>query len=74
MQQTLAGDRLSNEEGHLFGHDFTGTMISAHQSMIAATRAEIAHGSSPAVVSLARQALPALIRHLKAMKAAAASG
>ena len=74
LQQVLTGDRLSNEEGHLFDHDFTASMMSAHQSMIAATRDEIAHGSSPAVVSLARQALPVLGRHLKLMEDAAASG
>lgn len=74
LQQTLTGDRLENEEGHLFDHDFTGSMISAHQSMVAATRSEIAHGSSATVVTLARQTLPVLIKHLKMMKADAASG
>lgn len=74
VQQITTGDRLSKEAGRQFDSDFTGSMMAAHLSMIAATRQEIARGSSPQVVNLARQALPVLIKHLTMMKAAAAAG
>ena len=67
-------DRLTAESGHAFDHDFTASMMTAHQDLIAATRYEIAHGSSPAVVNLARQALPVLGKHLKMLQAAAPTG
>jgi transketolase len=58
----------------VFDDDFTGTVLADHQQMIAATQAEVSHGSSPAVVRLARQTLPVLRRHLKLLQAAAGSG
>jgi putative membrane protein len=48
-------------------------MMTGHEVMIAATRREIAHGSSPEVVELAKQALPMLLKHLTMMRAAAPS-
>ena len=72
--QTTTYDRLSKEKGHMFDHDFTASMMTAHQSMIGATRYEMAHGSSAPVVKLARQALPVLEKHLKVLQAAAPTG
>ena len=48
--------------------------MTGHDIMIAATQWEIAHGSSPQVVGLAKQAFPMLIKHLKIMRTAAAVG
>lgn len=73
-QQVAIGDRLGSESGHMFDHDFTASMLSGHQAMVAATRREIADGSSRQIVALARQALPVLVKHLKTMKRDAASG
>lgn len=74
VQQSEIGDRLTQEAGHQFDHDFTASMMTAHQSLIAATRYEIAHGSSAKIVTLARQTLPVLIKHYKMLQAAAATG
>lgn len=74
VQQSEIGDRLTQETGHQFDHDFTASMMTAHQSLIAATRYEIAHGSSAKIVTLARQTLPVLIKHYKMLQAAAATG
>jgi putative membrane protein len=74
VQQTTAGDRLSQETGHEFDHDFTAAQMTSHQDLIAATEAEIAHGSSPKVVSLAQQVLPMLRKHLAVLKSTAADG
>jgi putative membrane protein len=73
VPQTMTADQLSKESGQRFDQDFTAAMLSAHEAMIAATRYEIAHGSAAVVVSLAQQALPVLVKHLKMMQAAAAS-
>lgn len=67
-------ERLSQESGFTFDHDFTASMMTAHQTMIAATRYEIAHGSSPAVIKLARTALPVLLKHFKMLQVAAPTG
>lgn len=67
-------DRLSQESGFTFDHDFTASMMTAHQTMIADTRYEIAHGSSPAVIRLARQALPVLLKHFRMLQVAAPTG
>lgn len=74
VHQTEIGDRLSGEQGATFDHDFVATMMTGHDLMIAETRWEIAHGSSPDVVALAKQALPTLIKHLNMMRAAAPVG
>jgi predicted outer membrane protein len=74
VDQIKIGDRLSGEQGALFDHDFIASMLNGHDMMITATRREIAHGSSPAVVTLAGQALPILLMHLKMMQAAARVG
>jgi putative membrane protein len=73
-QQIQAGDRLSSERGFTFDDDFIGTLLAGHHQMIAATQAEIAHGSSPQVVAFAQQALPVLEKHLMMLRAAASSG
>jgi putative membrane protein len=74
VPQTTTYDQLSIGTGHLFDHDFTASMMTAQQSMISATRAEIAHGSSARVVKLAKEALPVLEKDLKMLQAAAPAG
>jgi putative membrane protein len=74
VDQIKLGDQLSGEQGALFDHDFVASMLSGHDMMITATRREIARGSSPAVVALARQALPIFLKHLKMMRGAARVG
>jgi putative membrane protein len=74
VAQVELGDQLSSELGFAFDNTFVGSMMTAHQMMINATRAEIRDGSSPAVVALARQALPVLEKHLRMLKAVAGSG
>jgi putative membrane protein len=74
VHQVEIGDRLSAEQGPAFDHDFAGSMMTSHDIMIAATRWEIAHGSSSQVVALARQTLPVLLKHLRMMRAAATVG
>ena len=72
--QVHTADRLSSELGAAFDHDYTASMMTAHEQMIAATEAEIQDGSSPRVIALARQALPVLEKHLKMVRAVASSG
>jgi putative membrane protein len=72
-QQYTTADRLSKELGFTFGNDFVGSMMTAHQQMIAATEAEIRHGSSPQVVAFARQTLPVLEKDLRMLRAVAGS-
>lgn len=74
VAQTKAGDRFGAEVGFAFDHDFTATMMTAHQQMIAATQAETRHASSPPVKALARQALPVLRKHLAMLRAVAGAG
>lgn len=71
--QVKLGDELSSQLGLAFDNNYVGSMLTAHELMIRATQAEIAHGTSPAVVALARQALPVLEKHLRMLKAAAGS-
>lgn len=74
VRQTTTYDRLSNEAGHRFDHDFTASMMTAHQSMISSTRHEIAGGSAAKAVTLARQTLPVMEKDLKVLQAAASAG
>ena len=74
VQQYEISDRLGKELGFTFDHDFTGSMMTAHQEMITATTTEIQHGSSPLVTALAQQTLPVLEKHLRMMRAVAGSG
>ena len=74
VAQTDTADRLSSELGAAFDNDYTATMMTAHEQMIAATQAEIQDGSSPQVIALAQQALPVLEKHLKMLRAVAGSG
>ncbi len=74
VAQVNTADRLSSELGAAFDHDYTASMMTAHEQMIAATRAEIQDGSSPQVMALAQQALPVLEKHLQMLRAVAGSG
>lgn len=74
LKQTEIGDRLTQEIGHEFDHDFTASMMTAHQGAIGATRYEIAHGTSAKIVALARQSLPVLVKHFRMLQSAAPTG
>jgi putative membrane protein len=74
VTQSETGDRLSGELGPLFDHDFTASMMTAHQQMIPATRDESLHGSSAEVEALARLVLPVLEKHLAMLRAVVGSG
>jgi predicted outer membrane protein len=74
IKQTEIGDRLASENGPAFDHDFTASMMTAHQYLIGATVTELRHGSDPLVTALAQRALPVLRRHLAMMRALAGTG
>jgi putative membrane protein len=74
VTQDETSDRLGHELGAAFDHDYVASMMTAHEQMIAATRAEIQDGSSPRVIALARQTLPVLEKHLRMLRAVASSG
>ncbi|MEV0235511.1 DUF4142 domain-containing protein [Nonomuraea sp. NPDC050786] len=57
-----------------FDQEFLAIMTNAHTQAIAATQTEIARGSSPAVVALARTALPTLEKHLAVLRQAEGGG
>ncbi|MBF8185128.1 DUF4142 domain-containing protein [Nonomuraea sp. K274] len=59
--------RLHDAVGRDFDQDFTAAMMKEHTTALAATRKQIADGSSPVVVSLARAAAPVLQQHLDAL-------
>jgi putative membrane protein len=69
-----AANRLRGETGKTFDQDFLATMVSGHEKAIADTKAQIAQGSSPQVIALAKEALPDLRKHLAMLKKAQASG
>lgn len=73
-EDAAARDRLADETGSTFDHDFTATMIIDHEKMIDDTQTEISQGSSPQVTGLARQALPMLRKHRTAAQKAALAG
>ena len=72
-QQVETAVQLSSKRGATFDSDFVGAMMTAHQQMITANQSELQHGSSPDVIALAQQALPALEPHFKMLRAAASS-
>jgi putative membrane protein len=73
-QDAAAASRLGNESGSTFDSDFVATMIIGHEKAIALTSAEAREGSSPQVITLARQSLPVLQKHLTTMRKTAPSG
>jgi putative membrane protein len=73
-EDAAARDRLADEIGSTFDHDFTATMIINHEKIIDATQTEIRQGSSPWVTGLARQALPMLRKHRTTVQKAALAG
>lgn len=66
--------RLQDATGMDFDQEFLGSMTTSHKRAVAATKAELANGSSPQVLALAKAALPALERHLSALEEASAAG
>ncbi|WP_433444090.1 DUF4142 domain-containing protein [Nonomuraea sp. CA-141351] len=62
--------RLQDATGKDFDQEFIAGMINAHTQALAATQTEVAHGSSPAVVALAKVAVPSLQKHLSALQQA----
>lgn len=62
-RQRMELDALKDRKERLFNLAWMTGMIAAHEEAIEATRREIARGSSPRVVALARERLPVLRRH-----------
>ena len=62
--------KLAQMSGRQFNDTFVSTSITGHQDAIAATKTEISRGSNPMVISVARQALPVLQKHLTMSKKA----
>ncbi|MFI7638011.1 DUF4142 domain-containing protein [Nonomuraea sp. NPDC049400] len=62
--------RLKEATRRGFDQEFIAVMTNEHMEAIAATKAEVAQGSSPEVVALAKGALPALEKHLSALRQA----
>ncbi|MEV4112783.1 DUF4142 domain-containing protein [Nonomuraea sp. NPDC049695] len=62
--------RLQEAPRQGFDQEFLAIMTNAHTQAISATQVEIAHGSSPAVLALARSAMPTLDKHLAALRQA----
>ncbi|MGW0809349.1 DUF4142 domain-containing protein [Nonomuraea sp. NPDC002799] len=60
--------RMQDASGQDFDHDFVAAMTKEHKAALAATKKEVAQGSSPAVVALAKAAEPALQKHLTALQ------
>ncbi|MGP3959768.1 DUF4142 domain-containing protein [Nonomuraea sp. 3N208] len=54
--------------GKDFDQEFLATMTNEHMAAIAATKKEISRGSSPAVVALAKAAVPTLEKHLSVLR------
>jgi putative membrane protein len=69
-----AARRLGDEAGGRFDRDFTATMATGHQKVIADTQAEIDQGSDEQVKNLAQTTLPVLRKHLDTLRRAAATG
>lgn len=66
--------RLADESGSQFDQDFLAAMITGHEKMINDTQTEIAQGSSPQVVGLAKRTLTHLHKHLAILKKAQTTG
>ncbi|GGU94756.1 hypothetical protein GCM10010182_08700 [Actinomadura cremea] len=62
-RQRMELDALKDREERLFNLAWMTTMIAGHEEAIEATQREIARGSSPQVVALARERLPVLREH-----------
>lgn len=73
-EDAAAASRFADESGAAFDHDFTSTLITGHQEVIAATQTEIGKGLAPQVTRLARQSLPTLRKHLATLRKASSSG
>lgn len=69
-----AASRFADESGPTFDHDFTSTLTTGHQKVIAATETEIRKGLAPQVTRLARQSLPTLRKHLATLQKASSAG
>lgn len=66
--------RLAKETGGRFDRDFVTSLTEGHQKAIDDTEREVRHGSAPAVVALARAALPGLREHLSMLRQASPVG
>ncbi|MEV0461108.1 DUF4142 domain-containing protein [Catellatospora methionotrophica] len=58
-------------EGALFDQAWVPSQLKAHEAAMAATEAEIAGGKDPAVVQLAKDALPVIAKHHQQLISAA---
>jgi putative membrane protein len=73
-EQVALGRRLAIESGSRFDHDFVASLTEEHQKAIDDTASEVRRGSAPAVVALARTALPGLREHLSMLRQASPVG
>ncbi|MFD0899319.1 DUF4142 domain-containing protein [Actinomadura sediminis] len=62
-RQRMELDALKDREERLFNLAWMTAMIAGHEEAIEATQREIARGSSPQVIALARERLPVLREH-----------
>jgi putative membrane protein len=65
---------LSAKSGTAFDAAWLQSQLAAHRQAMAAGQAELAHGTDPAVMALARQGEPVVQTHLKALEQAVAGG
>ncbi|MEW9550794.1 DUF4142 domain-containing protein [Nonomuraea sp. NPDC050783] len=69
-EQRELGQKLREVTGADFDQDFLAGMTKSHNAALEATRQEIAKGTSPQVVALAKEAEPKLKEHLAALRKA----
>lgn len=70
--QQVTAAQLEQQSGPGFDNVLVTSEIEGHEMSMAAVQTEIAHGSDPQVVDVARTAAPVVARHLQLLRAAAA--
>lgn len=73
QEQLHEADELRRSSGRQFDRDWIGAMVKAHRTAIDGGQREIAHGSNPQVVALAKAAAPNLRKHLDMLQKAEGS-
>jgi predicted outer membrane protein len=71
-QQAVA-KQLQQSSGATFDQLYIATQIEGHKAALAASQAEVAHGTDPNTVAVAHLAIPVIQKHLTMLQAAAAS-
>jgi predicted outer membrane protein len=72
-QQAVA-KQLQQATGPAFDQLYVATQIEGHKAALAAAQAEVAHGTNPSVVAVARAAVPVIEKHLIMLQAVSAHG